>query len=348
MSIQWALPLLADLLPSELHAHLQSVATDPYHRCPESGTTVPFYNGRDGEKIKDIPLVKYMRASRRKMRALCAEGIDVQYGKRLIDVSYPNSHSVAASFTDGTQFTGTLLVGADGARSDVRYVLLGEAGVAETVPYNALNLHVCYNDAEKALFVRKHLNPVMAMASHPDGYWLWASIQEVPDPEKPETWVFQLQTTWKRTAESDDEAVTDLGMHKRRAETFGSPFKEANLWIPEGTVLYQNKISYWHTVEIDTRLGRVALLGDAAHPMTFHRGQGLNHGIADAEKLVWEMTEYKKGNGSVAEALQAYQKDMVKRAGDEVKLSLRNTEMLHDWKQLRESPIFEIAANKVH
>jgi len=60
-----------------------------------------------------------------------------------------------------------------------------------------------------------------------------------------------MSDQWKHTAGIDNEAVTDLTMHRERAETFGSPFKEANLWIPEGIELYENKISYWRSVAID-------------------------------------------------------------------------------------------------
>jgi 2-polyprenyl-6-methoxyphenol hydroxylase-like FAD-dependent oxidoreductase len=63
--------------------------------------------------------------------------------------------TVTAVFEDGTKATGTLLIGADGAQSRARYSILGDKGQPSKVPYSAVNLHVCYNDAEKALFVRK-------------------------------------------------------------------------------------------------------------------------------------------------------------------------------------------------
>lgn len=89
----------------------------------------------------------------------------------------------------------------------------------------------------------------------------------MPDPDDPATWTFQLQTTWRR-GEEEEEVVSLAGL-KKRAETFGEPFRSANLWIPEGTKVYENRLSYWEPVPWDNKGGRIVLAGDAAHPMTF-------------------------------------------------------------------------------
>lgn len=39
------------------------------------------------------------------------------------------------------------------------------------------------------------------------------------------------------------------------------------------------------------------------------------------------------------EALNNYEKEMKSRAGEEVRLSVLNTKMLHDWKLVMESPV---------
>ncbi|EKG16086.1 Monooxygenase FAD-binding protein [Macrophomina phaseolina MS6] len=212
------------------------------------------------------------RVSRRKFRSFCAEGITVQYGKVIQSIDYTAPTTVTATFTDGTTATGTLLVGTDGAQSTVRTHLFGpERARASGVPIRAVNLHVKYNDAAKALFVRQ-CHPIMTMGIHPDGYWLWISIQEVPDPNDPATWTFQLQTTWRKSDnDEDEEPVVTLAGLKKRAATFGEPFRSANLWIPDGTKVYENRLSYWEPMAWDNRDGRIVLAGDAAHPMTFRK-----------------------------------------------------------------------------
>ncbi|KAJ9603837.1 hypothetical protein H2200_011358 [Cladophialophora chaetospira] len=324
MSVQWGLPMLKDLLPGELFDRIHTAAVDPNFDPPDP-SFVPAFNGATGELLKNIPLPRMYRMPRRGFRTFCAQGINVQYGKALKSIIYDDEKSgVTAVFEDGSHATGTLLIGADGAQSRVRISILGEKGQPSSVPYSAVNLHVCYNDAEKARFVRQ---------AHP-------IIQEVPDPDDPATWLFQLQTTWKKKEGEEDE-VGSLANLKAKAATFGEPFRSANLWIPEGTKVHVNKMSYWIPIPWDTRGGRVLLAGDAGHPMTFQRGQGLNHGIADARSIVLKYKDAVDGKTTFEEASIAYRDELVDRAGDEVRSSLENTEMLHDWERVASSPIMQ-------
>ncbi|KAF7186548.1 FAD-dependent monooxygenase phnB [Pseudocercospora fuligena] len=350
MSIQWALPMLSALLPDKLHERLQTASVDPHYNFPESGNAMPVYNAETGELVKSIPLVKMLRVSRRKMRALCAEGIDVQYGKALKSLARPNKSSISVQFADGTSVSGSLVVGADGATSVVRSEAFagGPAGQASQVPYSGVNMHVCYHDAATARSLRESLSPIMAIGAHPRGYWLWLSVQDVPDPASPENWVFQLQWTWRDGAETAPLAELNLAKLKAEAaEVFSEPFKSAWTNIPDGTPVPKNRISIWAPKGIAQELwnGRVALVGDAAHAMSFHRGQGLNHGIADAVKLTEALTSVSDQDGLRA-AVGDYETEMIARAGEEVRVSKLNTEMMHDWARLKESPFMQRGGDK--
>lgn len=71
------------------------------------------------------------------------------------------------------------------------------------------------------------------------------------------------------------------------------------------------------------------------------RGQGMNHGIADAASLVTKLKSALDGHSSVKGAVKAYNTEMIERAGDEVATSKENTEMLHDWSRMMDSPIMQ-------
>ncbi|KAF2163171.1 hypothetical protein M409DRAFT_26614 [Zasmidium cellare ATCC 36951] len=351
MSVQWALPMLPDLLPPELLGRLQETSVDPHYIFPKSGNSMPVYDGSSGELLKDIPLVEMIRVSRNKMRALCAEGINIQYSKEFRTLrTLEDDPVVTAHFTDNTTFTGALIVAADGANSDVRQAIFPSGqGASQQVPYGGVNMHVKYNDASIARFLRKSLSPIQAIGVHPKGYWLWLSVQEVPEPDKPEDWTFQLQWTWKMGPDTTSLAKLDLEKLRAEAEaSFADPFKTAWTKIPSSTRVSANRISTWppQAVPADLFQGKVALLGDAAHPMTFHRGQGMNHGIADAVKLANVLDSVHKGEKTLTEAVKEYEDEMIKRSGEEVKISKMNTEMMHDWEKFLGSPFMQRGGNK--
>jgi 2-polyprenyl-6-methoxyphenol hydroxylase-like FAD-dependent oxidoreductase len=101
----------------------------------------------------------------------------------LKDIKYSDDgESVTAAFEDGSEATGSLIVGSDGAQSVVRISLFGpEEAKASSVPYSAVNLHVKYGDKERALFVRQN-HPIMCHAIHPDGYWLFIASKGYRKP----------------------------------------------------------------------------------------------------------------------------------------------------------------------
>ena len=48
-----------------------------------------------------------------------------------------------------------------------------------------------------------------------------------------------------------------------------------------------------------------------------------------------------KTESSVSSAIEKYEAEMKARAGEEVRLSVMNTTMLHNWAKVLESPVFK-------
>jgi hypothetical protein len=84
MGIHWSLPQLESLLPPDLAARLKEAQNDPFWEAPEQDT-MKIYSGLDGEILKALPIPRTVRVSRRKMRVLCSQGIDV----KVCDWGYP-------------------------------------------------------------------------------------------------------------------------------------------------------------------------------------------------------------------------------------------------------------------
>ena len=67
--------------------------------------------------------------------------------------------------------------------------------------------------------------------------------------------------------------------------------------------------------------------------MSSERGQGLNHSVTDAGKLVSLLPSEKNQKS----AIENYENEMRDRAGEEVRVSLVKTTMLHGWEKVMKS-----------
>ena len=130
-----------------------------------------------------------------------------------------------------------------------------------------------------------------------------------------------------------------LAQVKEKAADMCEPFRSAVMWMPDDTRITSDKMAYWVPIPWDNHDGRVTLAGDAAHPMTQHRGQGLNHAICDIANLVAVLKKVHNAELTLKEAISEYDTEMVKRGGDEVQAALVNAQMLHDWDSLMRSDL---------
>ena len=101
----------------------------------------------------EIP--NFHRLRRSKLRNLISKDLDIRWNKRLKDIVLgQDGKSVTAVFEDGEHAVGRLIIGADGARSTVRSILLGpEFAASNRLPYSATFLQSKFT-SEQALFLR--------------------------------------------------------------------------------------------------------------------------------------------------------------------------------------------------
>ena len=175
LAIHWSIPILEKLLPADLFARLSETQCDPVH---DRGVdeTIELRNSNTGNLLKTISTPGMKRVSRKKLRSLCTEGIEVVWGKSLDGVTYDiDGQVVTAHFADESTYRGDILVGADGPKSKVRELLLGtERAVNSSVRIIYNMAIVKYGDAEKALHVRSG-HPVNCLGYNPSGLFSFIS-----------------------------------------------------------------------------------------------------------------------------------------------------------------------------
>lgn len=93
------------------------------------------------------------------------------------------------------------------------------------------------------------------------------SVQDVPDPDKPETWTFQVVNSWIGQRDPAMDNAARLAQIKAYASDFAEPFRSATLAMPADTIVTYDTMAYWVCIPWDNKGGRATLAGDAAHPM---------------------------------------------------------------------------------
>ncbi|KAL5114327.1 hypothetical protein ACEQ8H_007802 [Pleosporales sp. CAS-2024a] len=349
MTLHWGSAHIAACLPEPLVARFHEAYADPTQR-PGAVSGLPIYNGKTGELIMEMAAEKPCRVSRKKMRNLFAEGLHVQYGKRFVNAE-ATPDRVVVTFDDGTTATGDVLVGCDGAKSRVRSVIVGEDAAQLTdVPVSMFNFPYQF-DGALAQKIRD-MNELFITSIHPDhGTMFWLSIQDVPDPNDPSTWSFQVLQSWNdASVPAGTDLVTPDGrmaFFKKRAAEYAEPWRSAGAAVATSTRLPLDKGTYWEkSAKWDNKAGRTTLAGDAAHPMTPHRGQGLNNALQDASNFVAAMIKVRDG-ASLDKVVDAYDSEVLERGTQEMGISLQQTLFVHDWNTLMQSPMVKIGMRQV-
>ena len=221
----------------------------------------------------------------------------VRLGRELVGFSQ-NGREVVARFADGRQERGDLLVGADGIHSSVRAQLFGRRppryagytawrGVADAgeggLP-EGVGLNLWGRGSE------------FGLVGIGRGRFYWFATKNAPEGEAESAAgrrreVLYLLAGWYQPARAAVEATAD-------------------------SKILRNDI-YDREPLRDWGVGRVTLLGDAAHPMTPNLGQGACQAIEDALVLARCLD----GGGEVPASLRLYEGRRVRRTAGIVRRS---------------------------
>ncbi len=211
-----------------------------------------------------------------------------------------NDRGVTARFADGREVQGDLLVGCDGLHSVTRKRLLGD----EPPRYAGLTAW------------RGVVDDADGLVSEGMGLNLWGRGSEFGLAN-----IGGNRAYWYATANvSESASASPAGDKQEVLERFQGCYEPARQAIEatRETNILRSDI-YDREPARRWGSGRVTLLGDAAHPMTPHLGQGACQAIEDAVALADAL----RSREPTADALRAYERRRIGRTTSIVRRSRR-------------------------
>ncbi|KAI1469163.1 FAD/NAD(P)-binding domain-containing protein [Daldinia caldariorum] len=277
--------------------------------------------------VNSTPEWPIIRANRPRFRNLLSTNIPIQWGKRPTKVEQKEDE-IQLHFEDGTTATGDILVGADGINSFVRESLLGvpntqtlqaipscivvgETTVTGEVFERQLSIaHSSYvvigtTPREYSVFVG--LNHVSADGKSGRYYW----FTQEKDP------MIANEDHWSKSASREELYNYVMNLTSNLDPRFSEVIRSTTLdeLKPQPMVFRDAQIE-------NLPVGRITLLGDAAHPMSPFRGEGGVHALRDALNLGKAIAQIKSNNtDEIKSLLGPYQEEMLSRGVQAVRAS---------------------------
>lgn len=199
---------------------------------------------------------------------------------------------VTARLTDGRRVEGDLLVGADGVASAVRRSLFPEEPPPRRSGYwavrgAAFDADEALGDLDAVAYLGDAMESMTVRASRNGVYWYLSILaSDLPAGTRDAKTVFERLTS---------------GFEGRYHAITGAT-KDEDFRLDE--LFDREPIDRWGR-------GPVTLVGDAAHPMLPHTGQGAAQALEDAVALGLAVSQ----SGDVPDALRLYQRVRARRTG---------------------------------
>lgn len=287
---------------------------------------------------KTTPRRNNVHIARQSLRLALLEQLggnsQVQWGHQLIDFTESEEEGVLLHFkVDGETKTAKadLVVGADGIRSTVRNLLIGEANSPLHYLGCIVILGIC---------------PLSAIKGHDTSLLDSATVfQTVNGNERIYMMPYDAETVmWQLSFPMSEDEAKDLsakGVEALKKEAckrthWHNPIPQIMAATPEnhisGYPVYDRELL---TPELLAKSKHITLLGDAAHPMSPFKGQGANQALLDALALARGISlgcrplSHWKTAGIRKSILNAFESEMLERSASKVKDSAKAAEFLH-------------------
>ncbi len=241
------------------------------------------------------------------------------YADRPVESFAQTADAVTVRASSGPEIECDALVGADGLWSVVRRQLLGDGPPRLTghLAYRALVAQADLPASFRSNDITAWLGPRMHVVHYPvrGGAFLnvVAFVQGEPPPG-------QQAGGWDHTANASD-LIAAMGGVCGDLRSFIAAIADWRLWV----MYDRSPLNGAH----QQASGRVALLGDAAHPMRPYLAQGAGMAMEDAAELGNALAQARGVTVDVATMLQRYALNRWQRNARVQARALRNGEIFH-------------------
>ena len=91
MLVHWAMPVFAKLVPKHILANLNEAFCNPHLDFNSEVENLPCYSGITGDLLFSSPTPGARRVSRRLLRSLLSQGVDIRWNKSVKELSHTDS-----------------------------------------------------------------------------------------------------------------------------------------------------------------------------------------------------------------------------------------------------------------
>jgi salicylate hydroxylase len=227
------------------------------------------------------------------------------------------AQAVTVQADDGPGIEGDVLIGADGVWSTVRQELLGDGLPRRTghLAYRALARQSDLPELLRSQQVTAWLGPRMHVVQYPVRGGEWLNVVAIVQGE-----AAAEADLWDHSANAADLAAATAGCCAALREVMDA-IEGWRLWVLHDRAPMQGA----HQQAV----GRVALLGDAAHPMRPYLAQGAGMAIEDAAELGHALAQALDPALDVPTMLQRYALNRWQRNARVQARALRNGQIFH-------------------